>query len=158
MWHPEADLVAFIRGELVGSAHERVARHLEACPDCRRVRDDLRDALAALRGSAPEPPVVHWPSYRAALRGKLEARTVRRGWWRWPVPLALSAGLASVLVFLALQGGDRLAGRPGAGAVETAIAPRLELLRNYRVMERLDLLEDFDILRGLESPTGRREG
>ena len=40
---------------------------------------------------------------------------------------------------------------------EAAIAPKLELLRNYRVVERLDLLEDFDILRNLDSPTGRRE-
>jgi hypothetical protein len=62
-----------------------------------------------------------------------------------------------VLLFLAVHGGFR----PERGTVmvfeEAAIAPKLELLRNYRLVERLDLLEDFDILRSLESPAGRRE-
>jgi hypothetical protein len=71
--------------------------------------------------------------------------------------LTLSAGLAGVLVFLALHGSYPTSSRPAGVPMETAIAPRLELLRNYRVVERLDLLEDFDILRGLENPTGRRE-
>jgi hypothetical protein len=158
MRHPEAELVAFVRGELAGAARDRVAQHLAACADCRRFGDDARGALEALRSQTPEPPAVHWPGYRMEIHRKLEERSVRRGWWRWPVPLALSAGLAGVLVFLALQGGERVGGRPGGGSVETAIAPRLDLFRNYRVMERLDLLEDFDILRGLEDPTGRREG
>jgi len=157
MRHPETELIEFIRGELVGPVHERVALHLEACSDCRKVRDDFRDTLETLRGSAPEPPAVHWARYRAELSRKLEERSSERGWWHWPVPLALSAGLASVLVFLAMQGGNPFPDRPGVVAVETVIAPRLELLRNYRVVERLDLLEDFDILRGLEGPTGRRE-
>jgi hypothetical protein len=100
--------------------------------------------------------------YRAELRQKLEARQAQaaaRAWWRWPVPLALSAGLASALLFLALHGGPRTIERGGGLAAEdTAVAPKLDLLRNYRVVERLDLLEDLDILRSLDGSAVRREG
>jgi len=156
MPHPEKELVAF-----VGRAHDRVARHLAACPTCRAERDDFRSALDGLRDSVPAPPPVHWARYRAELRAKFEARRERagtRGWWRWPVPLALSAGLAGILLFLAAHGGFRAAERRDAMAFdEAAIASRLELLRNYQLVERLDLLEDFDILRSLNGASGRRE-
>ena len=55
MQHPEAELIAFMRGELVGPAHDRVARHLESCPSCRAVRDDFRVALVGLRDQAVTP-------------------------------------------------------------------------------------------------------
>jgi hypothetical protein len=42
-------------------------------------------------------------------------------------------------------------------ALDEAITPRLELLRNYQLVERLDLLEDFDILKTLANPAGSRE-
>jgi anti-sigma factor RsiW len=156
--HPGSDLVAFLSGELTGKAHDRVARHLAVCPTCRGERDDFRRALDGLRNSLPAPPPVHWARYRAELRRKIEARHEPRGWWRWPVPLALSAGLAGILLLLATHGGFRPAERADVMAFdEAAIAPRLELLRNYQLVERLDLLEDFDILRSLNGPAGRRE-
>lgn len=160
MQHPETELVAFVHGELAGPARDRVVRHLASCPACRATRDDFRHALDALRGGAPEPPAVHWTRYRAELHRRIEARQERsatRAWWRWPVPLALSAGLAGILLFLAVQGGAR----PSIlilGPEEAAIAPRLELLRHYRVVERLDLLEDFEILQSLDGAAARREG
>lgn len=161
MRHPEIELIALVRGELVGRAHDRIVHHLQSCPACRATRDDIRRALEALRASAPEAPLLHGPRYRAELRRKLEARQDRasaRAWWRWPVPLALSAGLTGMLLFLAVHGGFPAAQRGQLPASEeAAIARRLDLLRNYRLVERLDLLEDFDILRSLDSPTGRRE-
>jgi anti-sigma factor RsiW len=161
MRHPDTELVAFVSGELAGPARDRVAGHLASCPACRATRDYFRDALHALRGGAPEPPAVHWARYRAELHQKLEARQERRwaarAWWRWPVPLALSAGLAGILLFLAVHGGLRPAERI-LGREEAAIAPRLELLRNYGIVERLDLLEDFDILTTLDGAAARREG
>lgn len=161
MQHPETELIAFVRGELVGAAYDRVVRHLESCPACRVTRDDFRSALDGLRGSVVEPPTIQWARYRAELHQKIEARqeqTARRAWWRWPVPLALSAGLTGVLLFLAVHGAFRPAERGDVMAFEeAAIAPKLELLRNYRLVERLDLLEDFDILRSLDTPAGRRE-
>ena len=162
MRHPESELIALVRGELVGRARDRVASHLASCPDCRATRDQLHRALEALRGGSPEPPPLHWPRYRAELRGKLEARRARgaaRPWWRWPVPLALSAALTGLLLFLAVHGGLSSREHPDVVASqEAAIARRLDLLRDYRIVERLELLEDFDILQTLDSPTGRREG
>ena len=161
MWHPETELIALVRGELVGPTHDRVASHLEACPACRAACDDFRHILDGLRG-APDPPETSWPRYRAELRQRLRTRVERaalRPWWHWPVPLALSAGLASVLLFLAVHGGFRSPERlDGMAFEEAAIARRLELLRNYRVVERLDLLEDFEILRSLDGAAERREG
>lgn len=161
MQHPETELIAFVRGELVGRAHDGVARHLESCAACRSTRDDFRHALDALGDSVPQPPAMHGARYRAELRRKLEARreqAATRAWWRWPVPLALSAGLTGMLLFLAVHGGFRPADRADVMAFdEAAIAPRLELLRNYALVEQLDLLEDFEILRSLDSPAGRRE-
>src|SRR5437667_9505525 len=64
--------------------------------------EQFRDVLDELARAVPTPPDVHWGRYRAELREKLEARRVRRRarWWR-PVPLALSAGLAGLLLFFA---------------------------------------------------------
>ena len=161
MRHPETELIALLRGELVGPAHDRVERHLASCPACRATRDEFRSALDALRSGTPEAPALHWPRYRAELRRKLEARQERaagRVWWRWPAPLALSAGLAGMLLFLAIHGGFQAPERADvAASQEAAIARRLDLLRDYQLVERLDLLEDFDILRSLDSPAGRRE-
>jgi anti-sigma factor RsiW len=157
--HHETELIAFVRGELVGRARDRVARHLESCPACRAARDDVRHTLEAFRRSIPEPPPVHAARYQAELRRKLDARQARgvRTWWRWPVPLALSAGLTGILLFLAVHEGLRPGERPNGMALDEAITPRLELLRNYQLVERLDLLEDFDILKTLANPAGSRE-
>ena len=116
-------------------------------------------SLEALPRSIPEPPPVHAARYQAELRQKLAARQERsaRTWWRWPVPLALSAGLTTILLFLALHGGLRPGERQDGIALDNAIAPRLELLRDYQLVERLDLLEDFDILKTLANPAGSRE-
>jgi anti-sigma factor RsiW len=160
MRHPETELIALLRGELVGPARDRVERHLGSCPACREARDDFRRTLAMLERSGPEPPPLRGARYRAELREKLEARRQRSAapaWWRWPFPLALSAGLAGMLVFLAVHRGVPPAERAEVlPSEEAAIARRLDLLRNYQLVERLDLLEDFDILRNLDSP-GRRE-
>ena len=161
MRHTETELSAFVQGELNGPEYDRVAQHLAACADCRAVRDDFQRILETLGRTVPAPPAVAWARYRAELQAKRRARDTRSGhaWWRWPVPLALATGLAAVLVFLALEGGIRtFEHRTASGFDEATIGRRLELLRDYRVVERLDLLEDWDILRSLEVPNGQREG
>src|SRR5258708_18829413 len=104
--HPESELVPYVRGELTPPERERVTRHLEDCPDCRQDADGLRDLLAKLSRSVPVPPAVNWGGYRAELREKLTARRARRrAWWGRPLPLALSASLAGVVLVLALWSG-----------------------------------------------------
>ena len=43
--HPDTDLVPYLRGELPPAERERVARHLEECPDCKQDAEVLRDLL-----------------------------------------------------------------------------------------------------------------
>lgn len=47
-------VAAFADGVLSGAARERAARHLDACPECRRAVTVQREAAAALR-TAPAP-------------------------------------------------------------------------------------------------------
>jgi anti-sigma factor RsiW len=47
-------VAAFADGVLSGHARERAARHLDACPECRRAVKEQREAAAALR-TAPAP-------------------------------------------------------------------------------------------------------
>src|SRR5438445_6908657 len=122
--------------------------------------EQFRDVLDELARAVQVPPDVHWGRYRAELREKLEARRVRRRarWWR-PVPLALSAGLAGLLLFFAIQSGRQNGtGMDFATVEEAAIGGRLGLLEQYQVVERLDLLEEFDVIRDLDRIAGEQTG
>src|SRR2546426_12412786 len=103
--HPDTDLVPYLRGELPPADRERVARHLEECPDCRQDTEQLRDLLGHVARAIGQPPAVNCARYRAEVRRKLEGRRRRRASWRRPAPLALSAGVASVLLLPAVWRG-----------------------------------------------------
>jgi anti-sigma factor RsiW len=160
--HPEADLIAYLRGELDERDARGVADHLAACRECARAAEDFRRLLEGLAGSIPEPPPVHWGAYRAELRQRLEAR--RRAWgWQWlrrPLPVALSAAAAGVLLILGVQ--TWLSQPSGNGELasleETVMASRLDLLRQYALIERLDLWEDLDVVRRLDELHPSRKG
>ena len=157
--HPDTDLVPYLRGELPPAERERVARHLEECPDCKQDTELLRDLLGNLAHAIGEPPEISWPRYRAELRAKLEARRALVPWWRRPMPLALSASLAGALLFVAVWGGRELTKRPDAiGPEEVAIGSELGLLQEIRTVERLDLLEDFEVITNLDRLASERQG
>src|SRR5215470_1730294 len=157
MAHPDGELIAYLRGELGPPERERVDAHLAACVECREDLDAFPRLLDTLRAGLPEPPAIHWGSFRAELREKVAARAplthrARLARW-WPVPAVLSAAVASLLVFLAVHGVNR-APRPGetfTAFEEVAIGGQLDLLKHYQVVERLDLLEDLDVIRNLDS-------
>ena len=46
--HPDTDLVPYLRGELPPADRERIARHLEECPDCKQDTELLRDLLGKI--------------------------------------------------------------------------------------------------------------
>jgi anti-sigma factor RsiW len=159
--HPETDLVPYLRGELPPAERERVARHLDECPDCRQDADQLRELLGELSRSVAEPPPVNWARYRAELRVKLEARRGRRSWWWQPVPLAMATSLAGALLFVAVWGVGRQVPTPGSPVTfeEAAIGSNLGLLEQYQVVERLDLLEeDLDLMTDLDGLAAGRQG
>jgi anti-sigma factor RsiW len=146
MQHPTSELIAYLSGELAPADRERVDAHLAGCAECRRARDAFREILDGLRASAPAPPEVHWGRWRAELRAKVEARGRRRRWWLSPVPVALSAALAGVLLVFAWQGGVRHAPRPDLPSVEEV------------AVEQLDLLEDLELIGHLDRLAPQQEG
>jgi len=149
--HPDNDLIPYLRGELPPAERERVARHLEECPDCKQDAEVLRDLVGNLAHAMGQPPAVSWGRYRAELSEKLDARRRQIGWWRRPMPLALSASLAGVLLLVAVWGGREISKRGDPiGPDEVVIGQEFGLLQDLHTVERLDLLEDLEVLRNLD--------
>jgi anti-sigma factor RsiW len=157
--HPEGDLSAYAAGSLAADERARVERHLADCAVCRAAVADFRLLLDRLAATAPAPPEIAWPRYRAELRARREARGGRwaRRWLR-PVPLAASAAAAAacaIVLYVAVGT------RPPAdlAAMEAdGLAARMEMIDHYRVVEQLDLLEDLDVIRNLDRLAPTREG
>ena len=162
--HPETELIAYLKDELAPPARETVARHLEGCAGCRATVADFRALLDGVAATAAPP--VAWARYRAELRQRLEAQAGRSfwSWWRRPFPIAVSAGLAAAVLALVVLGPsvwrDERRGRVDglSGFEEAVLGTRLDLLRQYPVVEKLDMLEDLDVIRQLDGLEARREG
>jgi anti-sigma factor RsiW len=163
--HPETELIAYLKDELPGGERETVSRHLEGCAECRATLADFRTLLAGV--AATPAPSLAWQRYRAELRLRLESETGRRrwSWWRQPFPVAVSAGLAAAVLAIVMFApsawrDDRRARAVDglSGFEEAVLGTRLDLLRQYPVVERLDLLEDLDVIRQLDGLEARREG
>lgn len=150
--HPETELIPFVRGELDEADHARVAAHVAACDECRRATEDSRVVLAALAARQPAPPPVDWGRYQAEVRARLGAPP-RRRWWARPVPTVAVAALIAVALLVGVHGLERVTERPGPDVVamdQTVLGARLPLLRQYRVVEHLDMLEDLELIRQLD--------
>jgi anti-sigma factor RsiW len=146
--HPDIELTAFVAGALAPAERARVATHLESCADCRQAVEESRAVLARLAAVSPLPPPIDWGRYGADLRARVQSARPR-SWWVRPMPAVLAAGAVTAVLLLALHGLDR---RPVelAAVEETMLGARLPLLQQYRVVERLDLLEDLDAIRHLD--------
>lgn len=161
MKHPWAEIILYERGELAPAERERVGAHLAGCAACRAEAQACHLLLADLRASAPPPPDIRWGPYRAELRARIERRPEgARRWWLRPVPVALSAGVAGVLLLLATQSGfhREAAMTEGMALEEVVLGRRLELLQRFPVVERLDLLEDLDVIQHLDDLSAPRSG
>jgi anti-sigma factor RsiW len=159
--HPDGDLVAYLREELDGTDRDRVAAHVRACAECRDRLAAFDGVLLGLRRPIPDPPRVHWGHYRAQLRDRLadgRAEPASGWWWRRPLPLALSAMLAGMLLVVAVDGVRRQRAEGPVALEETVLGGQLELLQTYPVVERLDLLENLDVIRQLDRLAPSREG
>lgn len=146
--HPDAELTAFATGALPPDARTRIAGHLEACVDCRRAVQEIRALLTTLAREIPTPAPPDWTRYRAELRARLRPAP-RAARWARPLPAIVAAGVAAAALLIVVYGLDR---RPAelATVEETVLGAQLPLLREYRVVERLDLLEDLDAIRELD--------
>jgi anti-sigma factor RsiW len=156
--HPETALVPYIRGELFGAERELVAAHLEGCEHCREAAESFRALLSELSSRIDELPVPHWGAYRSELRRKLEARKERRlKWWRpaygWGAGLAIAAATAALALWLAVPGLRNPANQPPGD--QLALEQQMDVtdvgfLRNYGVVQQLDLLENYDVIEHLD--------
>jgi anti-sigma factor RsiW len=101
MTHPgfEAQVDAYLDGELAAIDARELEAHLAQCVECARFRDDRLELRAAIAAGIPafQAPDVLRQRVRAALKTAAPARTrlSLRGMWR---PLALAASLAVVAV------------------------------------------------------------
>jgi anti-sigma factor RsiW len=155
MKHPETEIVPYLRDELPPRDRERVARHLEACPDCRETADAVHEILDHLARAVPAPPEIAWGRFGAELRARLVeaerapgawARTIQ--WWWRPIPVAGTAALAGVLLLLAVLSPFR----------QDSLNGSLTAFEEEFVGDRLDLLEDLEVIRDLDALGGAGEG
>jgi anti-sigma factor RsiW len=146
--HPDTELTAFVADALGAAERARVAAHLESCADCRQAVEESRAALAGLASGRPVPPPIDWGRYGAELRARVHSGR-RWSWWARPMPAVLAVGAATAVLLFVLNGLER---RPVelAAVEETMLGARLPLLQQYRVVERLDLLEDLEAIRHLD--------
>ena len=99
-------LLALHAGDDLGPRQARAVRsHLEACPECRRELEALRDALAELKAEAGREAVPDWGAgeWRALMaRVTQEARasgSAERGpVWRLPRPRGAAAAALGALL------------------------------------------------------------
>lgn len=162
--HVEALLIPYLRGELAPAERQALEAHLAGCRTCAHRREEFARLIADLAQVMPSPPAVHWGAYRAELRQKLDRRVApvggRRVWFLRPVPAALATGLVAVLLYVGGPGlPKRMASNGEPAALENVLlASRLDLIASMGFVERLEMLEDFDVIRGLDNLSPRREG
>lgn len=102
--HPhEEQLSAYMDGRLDTAQTRQVARHLNACPTCRKALGAFQQARLLLRGlDAPASPGPDfWADAYRRLRVEGNApRTLRAGWTprRWAAGLAAAALIAAAVV------------------------------------------------------------
>lgn len=148
----QADLVAFLDGEMTGEAKRAIEAKLTLDPHWRAEAESLKRAWDLL-DFLPKPPDAS-PSFTQHTLSKIGplARPTHRstfGGWKGSRWLALGGAWAAAVVLAALVGyfGTRalLPTGPGEG----------ELTRDLRIIENkklYDLIEDIDFLHELEQP------
>ena len=103
MTHPgfEAQLDAYLDGELATVDASELEVHLAQCPECARFRQERLELRAAIRARVPafEAPAALRERVRAAVGAAVRGRAPRRftAWGVWR-PLAIAASLAVVAV------------------------------------------------------------
>ncbi len=155
--HPETELVPFVRGELNAEERDRVQHHLDGCEQCRDSMDALATTMQRVSARLEELPTPEWSAYRRELRIKIAQRTEgRTRWWRpgviWASLATAGVGIAALILTLSMRpsspgmtpGVDQLAMEQPAEPVDVG------LLRDYPVVEQLDLLENYDVIEHLD--------
>ena len=105
-------LAAYADNELEGDLRERVRRHLEECPSCRRECEELKQVAALYRDAAvPQPTDARWAKVAGAVERCALTRAApeeaparaRLHDWRWWRSGALAAAAVVLVVFFLPQ-------------------------------------------------------
>jgi anti-sigma factor RsiW len=174
--HPEVDLIPWLHGELAGRERERMAAHLEGCDECRAKAAALTRTLGMIAREVEQLPTPEWGAFRAELGRKLAARQIlaAQRWWQQPIfawGSIAAAGVAAVAIvsltvlhlgskgpapMIDQLGFEQLAFQDVAGRTDVG------LLRNYPMVERLDLLESdsYEVIEHLDelAPSDSKAG
>jgi anti-sigma factor RsiW len=165
--HPETNLIPYLRGELSGHQRARTAAHLDGCAACRTHADALARTLRLVAAQVEQLPAPDWTIYRTELRRKLAAREARPA--RWWQPTFVWGGLAAAAAVALLTVVAMHRGNPGAPGIDPeslapevlalADAPDVGLLRNYPMVERMDMLDNdnYEVIEHLDelAPTSQ---
>ena len=148
----EADLTAYLDGELAPAARAALDAHLPACPDCRQLKAQLESTLALLQTL---PDIEPARQSRAAVLARIAQGATL--WERLvgvlnPGVLMPSLGVAGALALALVVNANRHAGGAPHGSLDLGQA---ELASNLDVVEDLDVLgldreEDVDIVEHLD--------
>jgi anti-sigma factor RsiW len=146
------NLTAWLDGELSERQARSIDQHVEACAGCAAVLHQLRTAVAVQRLALPRVAVTEaidterlWRRLHAAV---LDEPDGQHSLWTWlwrPFALASLAATAMLVGFLIVAGGPRAVLLPlGVVAPPPDVAQRPDLFKDYRLIEQLDALENFD--------------
>lgn len=147
-------LSGYIDGELSPKDSDAMAAHIEQCEFCQREMSRIQQADSLLMGIKEIEPsesfdrtfwkkidALNEPTHRWNL-----ARLIT-GKWHWR-PYALSGALACFLIIVIVFG--KTGYEPDIN--EMLVAENLELFQEYDVVNKLDLLENWDVIS--EMPEG----
>lgn len=155
------NLTAWIDSELSRRWNDRVRRHLDTCAACAAEADSLRAAIAEQRRTLAR--VLALDNFdttvlRAQLQHALDARADVGRWWKAPgwdwspwAWLARPVAVAGTVLAVATIGAVVFAGGPravliplGVESPPAAVTREPELFKDYPLIQRLDVLENFD--------------
>ncbi|TLM64490.1 MAG: hypothetical protein FDZ69_11785 [Deltaproteobacteria bacterium] len=146
----ERDLILLHYGEAPDRiTPEAAADHLASCDRCRSKRDRLAADLRRIPAMADPDPVV-----ATRIAARVSERLAQRP-RRWPLVGAAAAGAVALAMAVAvwLPGAPpaTTVNRPPAAAGEAPfVGPPQPPTLDLELLERLDLLEEFETLRALE--------
>ncbi|MHB8384735.1 MAG: anti-sigma factor family protein [Candidatus Binataceae bacterium] len=162
--HPETEIAPFLRGDLNPGDRARVAAHLAGCARCRADADAFAAVLKTIASDVAQIAEPDWSVYRAELHRKIAARrdrpqSSRRLSWSprfvWASMAAAGAAVAATVLILTLSPGQQAATPPveQLAMVDAMDGADVGLLRDYPVVEHLDLLENYDVIEHLDEFT-----
>jgi hypothetical protein len=154
--HPEINLLPFLRRELSGREQARTASHLEGCTICRMQAETLARTMQIVAQQIKELPAPDWAAYRSELRRRCTAREARLSHSWQPIFVGgglIAAGIAAVALVTLTAMNHRNQGAPTEPEMlALADAPDVGLLRNYPMVERMEMLQsdNYEIIEQLD--------